>query len=70
MDSEKKISTALVTTVKSADIGGLSKEYAEIALDSVLSEGVLHDIPVISTIVARWPKHQRPDLCQEAHSLS
>ncbi len=52
MDSEKKISTALVTTVKSADIGGLSKEYAEIALDSVLSEGVLHDIPVISTIVA------------------
>ena len=34
MDSAKKISTAVVETMKSADIGGLAKDYAEIGLDS------------------------------------
>ncbi len=52
MDTERKISTAVVTTVKSADIGGLAKQYAEVGLDAVLSEGLLRDIPVVSTIVA------------------
>jgi|688.fasta_scaffold580986_1 hypothetical protein len=52
MDSNKSISTALVTTVRSADIGGLSKDYAEVALDSVLSEGIFREIPFVSTIIA------------------
>lgn len=52
MDSNKNISLALVETVKSADISGLAKDYSEIALDSVLSEGVLRDIPIVNTLVA------------------
>lgn len=52
MDSERSISTAIVETMKSADFASLSKDYAEIALDSVLSEGVLRDIPIVNTLVA------------------
>ena len=52
MDSEKKISTVVVATVKSADIAGLAKQYAEIGLDSVLSEGLLRDIPLVNIFIA------------------
>jgi hypothetical protein len=52
MDSNKNFSNAVVTTVRSGDLGGLSKDYAEIALDSVLSEGLLRDLPIVKTLVA------------------
>ena len=52
MASEQGLSAAIVATVKSTDLASLSQEYAEIAIDSVLSEGVLKDIPVVGTIVA------------------
>lgn len=52
MDSEKKLSSSIVATVKSADVTGLAKNYAEVGLDSILSEGLLRDIPIVSTLVA------------------
>lgn len=52
MDLETSLSTEIVTTVRSADLGGLSKDYGEVLLDSVLSEGTLRDIPILGTLVA------------------
>jgi hypothetical protein len=52
VDSNKKLSTELVTTVRSAGVADLAKEYAEIGLDAVLSDGLLKDIPIVGTIIA------------------
>lgn len=52
MDLKTSLSTEIVTTVRSADLGGLSKDYGEVLLDSVLSEGTLRDIPILGTLVA------------------
>ncbi len=52
MSPQEGLSSGIVATVKSAELASLSQEYAEIALDSALSDGVLKDIPVVGTIVA------------------
>jgi hypothetical protein len=52
VNSDTSLSTALVDTVRSADLGSLSKDYGEVLLDSVISEGTLRDIPILGTLVA------------------
>ena len=52
MDSEKKIGAAIVATVISPRLADVAKEYAEIGIDSVLTDGLLKDIPLLNTLVA------------------
>jgi hypothetical protein len=52
MEPEREFSSAIVATVKSAALTDLAKECAEVGLDSILSEGVLRDIPIVNTLVA------------------
>lgn len=51
---QNKIFKALKDTIKSEPSMELVKEYAELSLDSFLSEGTLKDIPVISTILGMY----------------
>ena len=45
------VGISLNETIKSSDLGSLMKDFGEVALDSVVKDGVLRDIPVISSIV-------------------
>lgn len=51
MDAEK-IGPAVISSVKSDEISALARDYVEISLDSVLSAGLLREIPIIKTIAA------------------
>ena len=50
-NADKKVSASLMDTIKSSDMPSLAVDTAEIAFDSILEEGVLRDIPVVSAIV-------------------
>lgn len=52
MNSDKSLSQALITTVKDANLGGLSKDYSEALLDSITLNDTLRDIPLLGTIIA------------------
>lgn len=52
MDSIRQMGTRVVGIVKSTDLVSLAKDFAEIGVDSVLSEGILRDIPVVNTVLA------------------
>ncbi|MBI3527857.1 MAG: hypothetical protein HY067_07800 [Betaproteobacteria bacterium] len=43
--------TALVRTVASRELGDIAFDSAEVALDSVLTEGVLRELPVVGILV-------------------
>jgi hypothetical protein len=45
------VGTSLIETIKSSDLGSLVQDYGELALDSVVRNGLLKDFPVISSIV-------------------
>ncbi|MCG7517951.1 hypothetical protein [Vibrio sp. MMH1-50] len=49
---------SLIETLKKSDLGSVSTELAEIAIDGVLTEGVLKDIPVVNTLIATYKAGQ------------
>lgn len=51
MSKHHELGTAVVETLSSSEVQDLMKEYAEIGLDTALSEGLLKDIPLVGTIV-------------------
>ncbi|RJP50164.1 MAG: hypothetical protein C4583_11070 [Anaerolineaceae bacterium] len=54
LDDLKKDNDAgisLIETITSSDLSDLLQDYGEIALDSVVSDGILKEIPVINSIV-------------------
>lgn len=48
---DKDLGLSLIETIGSSDLSDLSQELTEVALDSLLQEGILKDIPIIGTIV-------------------
>ena len=51
MDEIKQIDKSLSETIRNSDLKGISEDFAEIAIDSMLNEGVLKDIPIVGTIL-------------------
>jgi hypothetical protein len=45
------IGMSLIETIKSPDLEDLAQDFGEVALDSILKDGILKDIPVVSSIV-------------------
>src|SRR3989338_5090892 len=48
---EQKIQVSFDTTLKDTDLENLSIDMAELAIDSVLDDGILRDVPIVSTFV-------------------
>jgi|TARA_B110000902_G_C14057496_1_gene494151 hypothetical protein len=51
MNNNKNIETDLIESIASSDLKMIGSDIGEIAIDSLLNDGVLKDIPVIGTIV-------------------
>lgn len=51
--SEIKIESSLVTTMGQG-LGGFSTDLAEIAIDSVLEDGVLKEVPIVGAFIALY----------------
>lgn len=51
MSSIKSISTSLTTTLKDSDLKGVTTEWSEVFLDTLLEDGIIKEIPIISTII-------------------
>ncbi|WP_157495763.1 hypothetical protein [Flavobacterium sp. WG21] len=51
MSSIKSISTSLINTLKDSDINGITTEWSEVFLDTFLEDGIIKEIPIISTII-------------------
>ncbi|PXY43578.1 hypothetical protein [Flavobacterium hydrophilum] len=51
MSNLSNISTALTTTIKDSDIHGVTGDLLEVILDKSFKDGILKDIPIISTII-------------------
>ena len=62
---ERTLSVALGETLKSESVGCIT-ELAEVGLDSILEEGVLKDLPIISTAVAIY---KIGDSIKDRHNL-
>lgn len=45
------ISTALTATLKDSDLQGVTAEWSEVFLDTLFADGLLKDIPIISSII-------------------
>lgn len=52
MPPDQSLGAEIVATVKSAELASLAEDYFEIGIDSILSEGVLRELPVVSTVLA------------------
>ena len=52
MKKEDKTNNGLVNVLTSEDIASLGKDYAELGIDAFLSDGILKDIPLVSTFLA------------------
>jgi hypothetical protein len=52
MENEKDLGTSLIETVGKSDLAQFIPDYLEIGLDSQLTEGVLKELPVVSTSLA------------------
>jgi len=52
MSNPIELGSAVVESMAKESAIEIAKEYAEIGIDAVLSEGVLKDIPVVNTLVA------------------
>ena len=52
MSKSTELGAAVVESLATEAATEIAKEYAEIGLDAVLSEGLLKDIPVVNTVVA------------------
>lgn len=51
MDDDRKVSNALSATIASEHLGSLVKDAGEVAIDAMLDNDVLKDIPVVSSLV-------------------
>ena len=51
MQNLNSISTSLTSTLKDSDLQGVTTEWSEVFLDTFLAEGVLKEIPIVSTII-------------------
>lgn len=49
---------SLIETLKNSDLSSVSKDLAEVAIDGVLADGVLKDIPVVNTLMATYKAGQ------------
>ncbi len=49
---------SLIETLKKSDLGSVSTELAEIAIDGAITEGVLKDIPVVNSLIAIYKAGQ------------
>jgi len=58
MDNEHseriKLSTSLIETIKNSELTNIGGELLEIGIDSILKEGLLKEIPVISALNGIW----------------
>jgi hypothetical protein len=52
VEGKKDLGPILIQTIRSSELSGTLQDVAEIALDSVLDEGILKDIPIIGSIVS------------------
>jgi hypothetical protein len=52
MSADNKVTSLVIKTIKSSDLQDLSKEYAEIGIDSLLDEGLLKNTPIVGTIIS------------------
>ncbi|MGZ8172410.1 hypothetical protein [Methylobacter sp.] len=44
------IETSFITTIARSDLSNVARDLTELGLDSIFEEGLLKDIPVLSTI--------------------
>ena len=51
MKKEDTLGLSLIETIQSSELPEIGQDIAEIALDSLLQDGALKDIPIISTII-------------------
>lgn len=51
MIQSKDLGTAVVETLGSGDISSLLTEYTEIGIDAALKDGLLKEIPIVSTLI-------------------
>ena len=49
--SSEDLGLSIIETLSSSDLPSITQDLTEVALDSVLQDGTLRDIPVIGTIV-------------------
>jgi len=49
---------SLIETLKNSDLRSISKDLAEVAIDGVLKDGILKDIPVVNTLIATYKAGQ------------
>jgi hypothetical protein len=52
-DKVKKLDATMLDTLKT-DLSGVSADYMEIGLDSILEDGLLKDIPVVNSIISLY----------------
>jgi hypothetical protein len=51
MTVENKINDSFKATIASNEALSLAKDYSEVALDSILNNGILKDIPLVGTVI-------------------
>lgn len=49
--SEEKLGLSLIDTINSTALPEITKDLAEVALDSILDNGILRDLPIVNTII-------------------
>ena len=49
--NEDDLGLSLIETLGATDLSSISEDLVEVALDSLLEDGLLKDIPVVSTII-------------------
>lgn len=47
---EKDLGLSMIETLRSSELSNITQDMVEVALDAVIQDGILKDIPVISTI--------------------
>lgn len=52
MGKISNINKSLELAIKNPDLQGLTKDYAELAIDGILDDGILKEIPLIGTLIA------------------
>ena len=53
-EKTQQLSTSLTETIKSSELTKVSGELVEVGIDSILKNGLLKDIPVISVLSGIW----------------
>ena len=51
---KKETSTELINSIATENLSAIGRDFAEVAVDSILNEGVLRDIPVFNTLAALY----------------